>query len=353
MSEAPPEVVQQLRAQRQKHAEFAARHGKGRPIISTEFKDWRTVAVGKEIWFSPKDKTRAFPDFLNGYLKTLLTTDWHKEQLAAPPENQHQIWKWYLSLCDYQKTLKPDADGIYRQEPTGAMLCWNRLAYDLYLVKHNAELQKTLLERLKDKTKFQAARFELCVAACMAVAGFQIRFEDETDNKRKHPEFIATHPGGYTIAVEAKSRHRDGILDFKGGKASDKVEIEGLMRDALAKDVQMPYLVFVDVNLPLTDKIGEGNPWFLELNESVKNLYAEWEPGTFPANGFFFCNDPSHYSLDEILKPRAPFWCFEIPSKEPKFPLPDPDLHVRIGEAIIQRGAIPNEFPDQPLDAPT
>lgn len=345
-SEIPFEVLEQLRGKQRKRTEFEAMHGHGRPIVSLDFNDLKVVVSGNEINYSPIDKTKFFPDFLNGYLKRLLTPEWHKEQLVAPPEKQHQLWKWYVSLCNYQQTLKPDPDGSYRQEPTGAMLCWNRLAYDLFLVKHNASLQKTLLERLKDSSRFQAARFELCAAACMVVAGYKIAFENESDNKRKHPEFIATHANGYSIAVEAKSRHRDGVLGFKGGKASDKIEIEGLLRDALSKDVRMPYYIFVDVNLPLTDKIGEGNPWFLELSQSVNNLYAEWDRGTFPANGVFFCNDPSHYSLDSLLKPCPPFWCYEIPFKEPRFPLSNPDIHFRIGEATIQRGNIPNEFPD-------
>lgn len=346
ISEVPPEVWKRLKEQQKKRAEFEAKHGQGRPIISTDFKDWKVVVAGSDLHFGPKDKTKFFPDFLNGYLKGLLTVEWHKEQLAAPPEKQHQIWKWYLSLCNHQQTLKPDPDGVYRQEPTGAMWCWNRLAYDLFLIKHNASLQKILLERLKDRTSFQAARFELCVAACMVVAGYKIAFEDESDNRRKHPEFIATHANGYSIAVEAKSRHRDGVLDFKGGKGSDKVEIDGLLRDALSKDVKLPYYIFVDVNLPVTDKIGEGNPWFKEMSETVRNLDAEWDRGTFPANGIYFCNDPSHYILDNVVKPYPPFWCYEFPSKEPRFALPESDIPHRVAQATIQRSQIPNEFPD-------
>jgi len=342
------EIRKRLAALRLEAAARERAHGKGKPIITTEFGEWRFVAVGNELHYSRKDKTRVFPDFLGNYLRGLLGTEWGTAELAKLLEARHQILKWYDSICRYQRTLKPGADGIYRQPGSGAMLCWFRLAYDFYLIKHNAELQKRLLDRVRSKEHFQGARFELCVSASMIVAGFRIDFEDETDNTRRHAEFVAKNQTGLEIAVEAKSRHRVGVLDFKSlaAKVDDKVAVEAILRSALGKLPDLPYFVFVDVNLPFSEiQNPTEKPWFRELAETVENLRKEWEPGTFPANAIFFCNDPNYYSPDEVVDGNT-FWCYEIPIADAARPIKDPNITIEIAKAVIQRANIPNEFPN-------
>jgi len=340
------EIRHKIQQRKAGQAAFEAAHGKSRPIITLEAFDNRFTAVGNEIHFSPIETTKYFPDFLTRYVKRVLTQTWGNAEIAKPLPERHQILKWYESVCHYERRQKRDADGAYRRVPSGAMLSWYRFAYDLYLIKHNAKLQKRILDRIRSKDHFQGARFELCVTAAMVVAGFQIDFEDETDTSRKHPEFIAKHPSGISVAVEAKSRHRHGVLGFElpGGTVTDKVAVEGLLRNALAKDCNVPYFIFIDVNVPPTTEVAEGNPWFKEMSDTVKNLYQEWDNGTFPANAVYFCSDPSHYVPDEVLK-GPPFWCYEMPIKEPRYLLPDPELSMRVAQALIQRTNIPNEFP--------
>ena len=296
--------------------------------------------------YSPAEATRYFPDFLTRYVKGVLLPSWYETERAKPADKRHQIIKWYESMCRYERQQKRDADGAYRRVPSGAMLSWYRLAYDLYLIKHNAQLQKRILDRLRSKDHFQGARFELCVTASMVVAGFQIDFEDESDMSKKHPEFVAKHASGVSVAVEAKSRHRPGVLGFEslGAMPTDKVAIEGLLRDALAKNCDLPYFIFVDVNLPPTSEIVEGKPWFKEMSDTVKNLCSEDENGTFSANAIYFCSDPSYFVPDEPLK-GPPFWCYEMPIEKPSHPLSDPKLSLRVAQATIQRTNIPNEFP--------
>jgi hypothetical protein len=349
----PPEVEKVIRqhlAERQ-HEEQAreAIHGKGRPVIALEHQGHRIVAVGNELHWAKAEKTKFFPDFLNNYLKGQIGDAWGTAELKKPLEERHQILQWYDSLCRYQRTLKPEPDGTYRAKPSGATLCWNRLAYDLYLIKHNAELQKRILERLRHPEQFQGARFELVVAAAMVVAGFEINYEDEADGSRKHAEFTAKHRSGVSVAVEAKSRHRDGALGFKspGKKVTDKIEVDGILRAALAKEPDAPYFIFIEVNLPpLKSPIGEANLWFKEMAETADNLVREWEPGTFPATAIFFCNDPSHYDLDNQVESHQ-YWCYGIPIKQPRHALPDTRLIEEVGRATMQRCAIPNEFPPE------
>lgn len=328
---------------------FKAAHGKGRSIITTEFKDWRFVAVGNELHYANKEKTKYFPDFLGNYLRSKLGTEWGNSELAKPFEDRHQVLKWYDSMCHFQRKQTPIEDGTYIVAANGAMLSWCRLAYDLYLIKHNAHLQERILYRLRNKQQFQGARFELCVTASMIVAGFEINFEDEGDVSRKHPEFLARDSAGLKIAIEAKSRHREGVLEYKappgqlGKGQSPKVAVEGLIRKALAKEPGMPYFIFIDVNLPYADENYHGNPWFKEMSETVKKLRQEWAPGTFPANAIFFCNDPTYQEPERVPEGNN-FWCYEVPVDDPKQPL-DPGISIQVAQSIIKRTNIPNEYP--------
>ena len=125
-------------------------------------------------------------------------------------------------------------------------------------------------------------------------------FEDESDISRKHTEFLATHHSGIRIAVEAKSRHRDGVLGYKAPprrSSQDQlstVSVEGLIRKALTKNPDAPYFIFIDVNLPYSDGQLSMQPWVKEMTETVDKIYRDWPSGTFPANAIFFCNDPTY-----------------------------------------------------------
>lgn len=346
----PEEVRRKIAEMQAQDRAYEAAHGKGKPIITTEFKDWRLVAVGNELHWGKKDKTKYFPDFLGNYVRSKFGTEWGNKEIAKPFEERHQILKWYDSMCHFQMKQKPEEDGTYRTAANGAMLSWYRIAYDLYLIKHNAELQEKILERLRNKDQFQGARFELCATASMIVAGFDINFEDESDTTKKHAEFLAKHKSGLEIAVEAKSRHRDGVLEYKslprraGQTPNTKVTVEGLIRKALAKQPDYPYFIFIDVNLPYSDEAPHGNPWFQEMTETVEALQTEWGTEPFPANAIYFCNDPTYQEVEKVPEGNN-FWVYEVPIKRPKHPLPDENLTMRVAQAIIQRTNIPNEYP--------
>lgn len=330
---------------------FEAKHGKGRSVIAADYNDWRFVAVGNELHYSPKEKTKYFSDFLGNYLRSVLGREWGNSELSKPLEDRHQILKWYDSLCKHQRTLTKLEDGTYQGEGNGASLSWLRLAYDLYLIKHNAALQTKILDRLRNRDQFQGARFELCVTASMIVAGFSINYEDENDRTRKHAEFIATHPSGLQIAVEAKSRHRVGVLDFCPSQGATykehiKVSVQRLINKALAKEPSIPYFIFIDPNLPPSINEPAENPWFKEMSGTVDTLKSEYLEGNFPANAVFFCNDCTYHIPDDIPDGMN-FWCYEIPMDRPKHPLPIPDLSIRIAQAMIQRTNIPTRFPEK------
>lgn len=344
------QIKQKVAEAQSAKSRFEAGHGKIKQVITADYNDWRFVAVGNELHYSPIEKTKYFTDFLGNYLRSILGPEWGNSELSKPLESRHQILKWYDSLCKHQRTLIKLEDGTYQGEGNGASLSWLRLAYDLYLIKHNAALQTKILDRLRNKEQFQGARFELCVTASMIAAGFDINYEDESDRTRKHAEFIATHPSGLQIAVEAKSRHRAGVLNFNPSQEATykehiKVSVQGLLRKALAKEPDMPFFVFIDPNLPPSANDPTENPWFKEMSDTIEKLKSKYEEGDFPANAVFFCNDSTYHTPDSIPTGMN-FWCYEMPTSQPRHSFLPPDLSMKIAQAMIQRTNIPIRFPE-------
>jgi len=165
--------------------------GLGRPIISTVVAGQRVVAVKNRLLHSPGWKT--FEDFLNDYVRMAFGVDWGNAELKKPLEDRHPFLKWYQKVCDFQKANFAGSGQISMAPANGAMAAYLRLAYDLYALDHNADLQEKLLARLRNNDKFWGARYEVNVAAIFVRAGFTIEFEDESDRSTSHCEFTATH----------------------------------------------------------------------------------------------------------------------------------------------------------------
>ncbi len=223
-----------------------------RPIVHADFKGYKFVAAGSRLYYSKMWKT--FTDFLSEYIKNILGRDWGKAEIAKPENERHPIIQWYQASCRFQASQEKGDNGIYEAVPSGSMAAYILLAYDLYVLRHHGVLQEELIRRLRQHDQFQGARHELFAAANCIKAGFDIAHEDEKDGSRKHPEFVATHRNtGQVISVEAKSRHRPGVLGMPGivkKPEEQKADIGRLLRKALQKPTEHPYVIFIDVNLP-------------------------------------------------------------------------------------------------------
>jgi hypothetical protein len=227
--------------------------GLGKPIISTVIGDHRVVLVGNEIQYSRDWKV--FPDFLGHYLKNTLGTDWGNAELAKPLDQRHTILQWYDRYCTFQRNNFDPSRATQSAEATGVVHCYLNLAYNLYLLKHNVELQDRLLKRLRDPQQFQGAYYELMVANCLIRTGFKLELEDESDEERKHCEFSAvSHLTGRKYWVEAKMRSVSGVLGktkVDGTSRNDPTEmLTRHLREALLKPADSQRLVFLDVNTP-------------------------------------------------------------------------------------------------------
>jgi hypothetical protein len=210
--------------------------GLGRPIIAAEFQGYRLVAVKNRLLHSKGWKT--FHDFLGDYIKMAIGSDWGTAEINKPLEERHPILIWYHKVCEHQRTYIKERGKVASAPMTGAVAAYMHLAYALYALDHNADLQEKLLSRLRNRERFPGARYETFVAALFIRAGFEIEFENEDDRSTTHCEFTATHKRtGKRFSVEAKRR--------EGGR----LRIGRLFNDALSKHAKYERVIFIDLNV--------------------------------------------------------------------------------------------------------
>lgn len=246
----------------------------------------RLVAVKSKLHFSKEWKT--VPDFLSHYIKTAMGEDWGTAELKKPLEQRHPILQWYQKVCEQQRAAQTEHGKVFSTPITGAIASYLHLAYDLYTLEHNVELQKKLVARLRIEANFEGARYEVFVAAALIRAGFEIEFENEDDGSRTHCEFTATYRvTERKFSVEAKCQTGNS---FKLGRQLNR---------ALAKQADHERLVFIEINEP-DDGTKPGIPALLSkglriLRRFEGKLVAE-KP--LPSAYLLVTNTPWHYHLE-------------------------------------------------------
>ena len=341
----PPEILAAVREQEQQRREHEAAHGELRPIVTAEFKGHRFVAVGGKLHFAPTENFKVFPDFLNTYLHSRLVKEWGEKQLELEFELQHPVVQWRTIWMTRQQKQERDADGLFSQD-SGAGILWFHLAYDLYLLDHHEEMQKRLLRRLRDPVAFQGARLEIVAAASLLPAGFVLDFADDK-GPGKHPEFVATNRAtNQQIAVEAKSRHRRGVLGREGDRSIPaNADIRGLLAEAVAKDPPEPLLIFLELNMPVVVDEAEAPPEALgkELEAAWRDIQAQEWPKGFPAIGVVFYNDAAPWFLEQMPAGRT-IWAMAFWAEKHRHALDAKALLASVLQSIHQRLTIPLHF---------
>jgi SEC-C motif len=296
-----PDVQQMLGRHQAAERIREAQQGLGRPIVSFRLHDHQLVAVGKTLHWSLKWKT--FSDFLSEYLKQTLDPQWGNAELAKPLAERHPILKWYDAFCHYQRETIKTPGEVSTAVMNGVTACYLGLAYSLYLLAHNVELQDRLVRRLKDVRQFQGAYYELIVANILIRAGFTLTLEDETDGLSKHCEFAAVSKRtGKKYWVEAKMRAVSGLLG-KGDQdgASDTNPISQLiphLNGALKKPATDERLIFIDLNTDAA--IGaDGKPAWGERAITRLDQYEDKELQAGVTAYVFVTNLPFHRMLQE------------------------------------------------------
>lgn len=309
--------------------------GRGKPIIGTKSNEHQFVAVGKKLHYSKTWKT--FIDFLGHFMKLKLTGEWGSAEIAKPFDERHPIMQWYDAVCRAQaKSIKNPGEPA-SMEMIGVLACYYGLAYALYQIEHNVELQSRMIARLKDRSNFQGAYYELMVARVLIAAGFELTLENEDDRKSQHCEFAAVSKDtGQKFWIEAKMRSVAGLL---GKNSTDGVDaptaenpISHLVKHlhaALRKPADDQRIIFIDINAEMPRGINEENrPAFVdkvnhrllkyekEMLEDGKSAYVFVTNMTFhrdlfgPAQmisiplgmGIPDFNRPGHLKLSEIYR---------------------------------------------------
>jgi hypothetical protein len=320
-----------------------ARFGKVRPIIHADFQGYKLVAAGSRMFYEKSEQMRTVPDFLKSYLPGVLDRDWGNAEIKKSYEQRHPIMQWYDDMCHYERKQKKIASGVYEAVPNGSMWHYYLLAYDLFCLEDNGAYQAAIVKRLKHPDQFQGARYEVFAAATCVRAGFKIAYEDEGDISKKHDEFVATLPNTkVSISVEAKSRHRPGVLGFKPqstGAGNKKVGIEKLLRRAVDKNSSHPKVVFLDVNLPPTELV-IGSETFEEIFDSIKSVADRYGENSFEA--IVVTNHPFHYVKGDTPAPTGK--ALTIFSKKYSMTALPPEHFQSLRTALDQFGKIPNNF---------
>jgi hypothetical protein len=285
------------------HREFRAREfrriqqqGLGRPIISTLVGDHRMVAVGNAVHSSKNWKT--FHDFLFYYIKEIFGREWGAAEQKKPLAQRHILMRWNDEVGKLHRSAAAEASTskVLSTPATPILQAYLSLAYNLYLMKHNVELQRTLVARLKnqDESSFHGAYYETFVASIFIKAGYEITFEDEQDGSISHCEFIArSKTSGNQFSIEAKSRFRPVAAE-----GELKLGVRDKLHAALKKHADHPRVIFIDVNLPTLDKANTIPAWAKEAVNEVREveqtmLAAEQET---PTAYVIITNDPYQYN---------------------------------------------------------
>jgi len=279
-----------------------AQQGFGKPIIATKFQGRQVVAVGKSLHWSKKWKT--FPDFLFDYIKNRLGGDWGNAEIAKPLAERHPLMQWYEALCRYQAKVIKTPGTPTSFVLNGVVACYLSVAYALYLLEHNVELQERLIRRLKNVGNFQGAYYELLVASALIQAGFELSLEDETDPSIKHCEFSAISPlAKKKYWIEAKMRAVAGQLgrtEADGTTSSNPLSsMIKHLNGALAKPAADERMIFIDLNADMpSDVDNENRPSFVATATKRLEKYEQTELTQGQKAYVFITNANFHKDLE-------------------------------------------------------
>lgn len=337
------DIFRIFREMQNKEKERKKKYGDVKPIIQAEVKGKRFVAIGDKILYSDKWNTPI--DFLMDYLLFVFGKEWFETEKAKEKSDQHPVMQWRYSISQFQEQQETNKDGLYYSIPSGPFKAFITLAYDLYLLKHHMRLQDSIVQRLKIVDQFQGARYELFSASTMIRAGFDIHHEEKSVKGKKLVEFIAEHKESVEkIAIEAKSRHRPGVLGHAGAKETPdtiRVRVGQLINSAITKKPNLPFFIFIDLNLPPKKMTVFDDPKLRELIKTL-NTAPESPEGRDYFNMILYTNFPYHYG-DE-LKAYPEDHLSSAISQKPLYPLRDKRFIQEIQIAVKKYRRIPNQF---------
>jgi hypothetical protein len=342
-----PDMINVVQRMQQMHAELKPLRLTSRPPIHLDFQDQKLRAVRNRIYYGPANET--LHEFLVKHLFTRMGRHWFETEAKKHAEERHVILQWDKQLHDeigQAAELGECSSGRIGLAPSDDVQALTVLADDVFQLEGALKTPRKILERLRDQRHFQGARHEILAASIFARCGFEIEFID--DKTKKMPEFFATKAAlRERIAVEAKSRHRPGVLHHPGNAAAQsselplRADVERLLHDALEQNPGgLPFFAFIDLNLPLTPGVPtEQKPWFKDLQGMFARIEAGTEGQQDNFTGVVFTNYGWHYSRGK----GAPGGEYVIvTSFNPRYPV-SPETWQLLRRALDEYGFIPDE----------
>lgn len=283
------EMLQKLKSHEAKERQRKRQQGLGRGIVFTDFNGFRVIAVHNKLHWSNKWKT--FHDFLIAYMQLVFGREWWLGWIEKTDEDQHPVLLWAKLLYKNQRAVAETAGEIRSMQATGAAAAYLSLAYDLYCLAHNEELQTKMVGRLKNLDQFWGARYEVFTAATLIRAGFSLEFEDEDDRTSTHCEFTATYQAtGRRFSVEAT--HCAGTQCRFGRQ----------LNRALRKSAKFERIVFIDINAPddATDADQTKDLLLRAVNDVRKFENRQINGQLLPSAYLVISNTPHHHHLNTL-----------------------------------------------------
>jgi len=321
------------------------RYGKVKSIIHATHQNKKFMAVGSTLYFSEKWKT--FPDFLFEFVWRIFGKEWYDNECTKNINEQNEIVKWFNKSLEFSQNQIPNKDGLIIANPNGCTAAYLLFSYDLYTVLNKNINIDALIHRLRNRIQFQGARYELfCLAACIR-GGFNIVLENEKEIDKKHVEFKITDPEtNITYSIEAKSKHRSGILGQPGHTIpEEKIRVgkmTQLINNAVLKDEKHPLIIFLEFNLPphYADFIIGGESWekLLKIFDNINKT----PEGKDYFNLIVLTNHPHHYGNDDLPDPERIYSL--VYSLNPKHIITNKYSFNKIVNATLQYGNVPNNF---------
>jgi hypothetical protein len=262
----------------------------------------RAVAVADQLFLT---KAKTFHEVLWEYIKSVLGNEWGNAELAKTPDQRHPLLNWYQQAAKYINAHILERGKVHTMPTIGVVSAYFRLAYNLYLIAHNEELQERLIERVKQRDQFLPAWYETCVFAALIRAGFDLAFEDEMDSSTTHCEVAATfRKTGRKFSVEAKMRQ----------SSTASVDIGRQIKKALRKTAVHARIVFAEINIP---ELPNANQQVESLQKILDDIgkreltVTKKEPA--PSAYVIVTNHPFLYFPDQSVQPWAIAEGFRLP----------------------------------------
>ncbi len=316
-----------------------------KPLIFQGRKFW---ALGSRLYHErPPEET--FHEFIIFVLCQTLGEEWRLQQIALAEDQQHFAYRCYKQYNEWRKKnhITQNQQGkMWAALPDGWTRAFIALAFDVCSLIHKDYLSDKLLNRLRNKDQYQGARYEVAIMAMFARLGYKITPLDDTDIKTTHPEFIAEDlTNGEKIAVEVKSKQREGVIHFPGS-ASDPSQllwgdIQRLYRHAMKQNPgDMPFLIFIDMNSPQTPDITwQDKPWVKDIKKMIDKSPLHNPQNSDPCSGLIFTNYSYHYQTENEAQHGEHLLTIPL---HPVYRIQRGDFFTRLEKALSSYGNIPN-----------